>query len=185
MGRLRRTTELGLLVLGALIIVAAYVLASLGRTASMPADIGPFLGVVLGLFLAAHIAVRRLAPDADGLLLPLAGLLNGLGYVFIARMDTHLAGLQATWTAVGIGAFVGTLLIVRAPRSLEPYRYTFAAVGIGLLCCPRRRSSAGRSTVPASGSAWARSTSSLVRPPSWPWPPSWRPTWWRSGSCWR
>jgi peptidoglycan glycosyltransferase len=136
MGRLRRTTELGLLVLGALIIVGAYVLASLGRTASMPADIGPFLGVVLGLFLVPHIAVRRLAPDADGLLLPLAGLLNGLGYVFIARMDTHLAGLQATWTAVGIAAFVATLLVVRRARSLEPYRYTFAALGIGLLLLP-------------------------------------------------
>src|ERR1041385_6366164 len=100
MGRVRRTTELGLLVLGALIVGGTYTLASLGRTASLPANIGPFLGVVLGLQVVAHVAVRRLAPNADGLLLPLAGLLNGLGYVFIARTNDHLAGLQAAWTAI-------------------------------------------------------------------------------------
>ncbi len=136
MGRLRRTTELGLLVLGAVIVVGAYVLASLGRTASMPANIGPFLGMVLGLFVVAHLAIRRLAPDADGLLLPLAGLLNGLGYVFIARMDDQLAGLQATWTGVGIAAFVATLVIVRRIRELERYRYTFLALGLALLVLP-------------------------------------------------
>jgi cell division protein FtsW (lipid II flippase) len=136
MGPLRRTTELGLLVLGALVVGGAYALASLGRTASLPADIGPFLGIVLALLGVAHVAVRRLAPDADGLLLPLAGLLNGLGYVFIARMDEHLARLQATWTAVGIAAFVATLVIVRRVRSLEPYRYSFAALGILLLLLP-------------------------------------------------
>ena len=69
-------------------------------------------------------------------MLPLAGLLNGLGYVFIARLDEDLAGLQATWTLVGVGAFVTTLLIVRRVRSLEQYRYTLMLVGIGLLVLP-------------------------------------------------
>ena len=136
MGRIRRTTELGLLLLGGLIIGGTYTLASLGRTASLPADIVGFLAVVLGLLLAAHVAVRRLAPEADGLLLPLAGLLNGLGYVFIARTSERLAGLQAAWTAIGLGAFVVTLLVVRRVRDLERYRYTFALVGIGLLLLP-------------------------------------------------
>ena len=136
MGRIRRTTELGLLLLGGLIIAGTYTLASLGRTASLPADIVGFLGVVLGLLLAAHLAVRRLAPEADGLLLPLAGLLNGLGYVFIARTSERLAGLQAAWTAIGLGAFVVTLLVVRRVRDLERYRYTFAFAGIGLLLLP-------------------------------------------------
>jgi cell division protein FtsW (lipid II flippase) len=136
MGRVRRTTELGLLILGALVVGGTYTLASLGRSASLPADIGPFLGVVLGLLVVAHLVVRRTAPDADGLLLPLAGLLNGLGYVFIARTDTELAGLQAAWTALGVGAFVVTLIIVRRLRDLERYRYTFALVGILLLVLP-------------------------------------------------
>ena len=139
---LRRRTELGLIVVGALITAGAYALAGLGRDAEIPANIVPFLGVVLGMLVAAHVAVRRLAPDADGILLPLAGLLNGIGYVFIVRLDEsqadtgRLAGLQAVWTAVGIGAFIATLLVIRRSRDLERYRYTFAALGLGLLALP-------------------------------------------------
>ena len=68
--------------------------------------------------------------------MPIAGLLNGLGYVFIARLNDDLAGLQATWTAVGIGAFIATLVIVRRVRDLDRYRYTFMALGVGLLLLP-------------------------------------------------
>lgn len=136
MGRVRRTTELGLLLLGALIIIGAYALASVGRTASLPANIGPFLGMLLALFAIGHLAVRKLAAHADGLLLPLAGLLNGLGYVFIARMDEDLAAAQATWSAVGMAGFVVTLVLIRRSRDLEHYRYSFAALGIVLLLLP-------------------------------------------------
>src|SRR3546814_17060338 len=62
----RRNTELGLIVLGTLITVGAYLLASLAEDATIPANIGPFLAVVLGLQLAAHVAIRRLAPDEIG-----------------------------------------------------------------------------------------------------------------------
>ncbi len=134
--RLRRRTELGLILLGAIITGSAYTLASLGRTASIPANIGPFVGVVVALLLVAHLAVRRLARYADGLLLPVAGLLNGLGYVVIARLSHQLAGLQATWTAVGVAAFVGTLLVVRRGRDLQRYRYTLLLAGIVLLLLP-------------------------------------------------
>ena len=133
---LRRQTELGLVVLGALITVGLYTLASLGTTASIPANVVPFLGVILGLFGIAHVATRRFAPTADGTLLPIAGLLNGIGYVFIARLDKDLAGLQATWTAVGIGAYILTLVVVRRTREFDQYRYTFMLVGIGLLMLP-------------------------------------------------
>ena len=132
----RRNTELGLVVLGAVVTAALYTLASLGRTASLPVNVVPFLLVILGLMAAAHIAMRRLAPSADGVLLPLAALLNGIGYVMIARLDDHLAGLQATWTLIGVGAFIGTLVVVQRVRDLERYRYTFMLVGVGLLVMP-------------------------------------------------
>jgi cell division protein FtsW (lipid II flippase) len=138
----RRNTELGLIVLGTLITVGAYVLASLAEDATIPADIVPFLAVVLGLQLAAHIAIRRLAPNADGTLLPIAGLLNGLGYVFIVRLDEaradpkDLAGLQSAWVAVGIAAFIATLLFVRRVRDLERYRWTIGFLGLALLLLP-------------------------------------------------
>ena len=139
---MRRNTELGLILLGTLVTVGAYLLASLADDASIPAGIGPFLAIVLGLQIVAHLAIRRLAPDADGTLVPIAGLLNGIGYVFIVRLDEAqpdpdgLAGLQAGWAAVGMMAFVATLLLVRRVRDLERYRWTIGAAGIGLLLLP-------------------------------------------------
>ena len=132
----RRNTELGLVLLGALVIGGAYVLASLGRTARLPANLLPFLLIIIGLLGVAHVATRRLAPNADPVLLPLAGLLNGIGYVFIARLNEDLAGLQAVWTALGVGVFVLTLVVVRRARDLERLRYTVALIGIALLLMP-------------------------------------------------
>jgi peptidoglycan glycosyltransferase len=138
----RRNTELGLILLGTLVTVGAYVLAALAEDARIPANIGPFLGVVLGLQLAAHIAIRRLAPDADGTIVPIAGLLNGLGYVFIVRLDEAkgdpqgLAGLQSAWAVVGMVAFVGTLVAIRRVRDLERYRWTIGFTGVVLLLLP-------------------------------------------------
>jgi cell division protein FtsW (lipid II flippase) len=132
----RRNNELGLILLAVMLTGGLYALASLGRSASLPADIVPFLVVILGLLTVAHVAMRFLAPDADGMLLPLAAVLNGIGYVFIARLDTDLAGLQAVWTAIAIGAFVATLALVRRARDLERYRYSFAVLGVALLLIP-------------------------------------------------
>lgn len=138
----RRNTELGLIVLGTLVVVGAYTLASLAKDSGIPTDIGPFLAIILGSQLVGHIALRRFAPQADGMLLPLAGLLNGLGYVFIVRLDqaaaepSGLAGLQATWVILGMGAFVATLIVLSNSRTLERYRYTAGLIGIGLLLLP-------------------------------------------------
>jgi cell division protein FtsW (lipid II flippase) len=141
-GAVRRNTELGLLVLSSLVTVGAYVLASLPEDGQIPANIGPFLLIVLGLQLVAHIAMRRLAPRADGMLLPLCSLLAGIGYVFIVRLDEatddpgSLAGLQSLWLFVGVMAFIGTLVVVRDVRMLERMRYTAGLVGLGLLLLP-------------------------------------------------
>ncbi len=131
-----RTTELGLIVLVAIIVVGAYILASLGKTGSLPVNLTPFLAIVLGLFVVGHLALRFAAPRADPILLPIAGLLNGLGYVVIVRLNHHQAGLQAVWTMIGFGAFVGTLLVVRRVRDLDRYRYLLGFGGVGLLLLP-------------------------------------------------
>jgi peptidoglycan glycosyltransferase len=132
----RRRTELGLIFLVVILTGGLYALAGLGKAGNLPANMGPFLVIIFGLLLIAHLAMRRLAPNADPILLPTAGLLNGIGYVFIARLSTHEARLQAVWTAAGIGAFVATLALVRRARDLERFRYTFAFLGIGLLLLP-------------------------------------------------
>lgn len=135
-GRHRRNSELVLIFMSGVVTTGAYVLASIGRLSSIPADVVPFLIVVLGLFFAAHVATRFLAPEADGLLLPLAGLLNGLGYVFIARLDDELAAQQAVWIFLGVGLYCMTLLVVRRSRDLEQFRYLLLFVGLGLLVMP-------------------------------------------------
>lgn len=135
-GRHRRNGELVLIILGGAVTTGAYALAALGRLASIPADVVPFLIVVLGLFFVAHIVTRFLAPEADGLLLPLAGLLNGLGYVFIARLDDELAAQQAVWTFLGVALYCVTLLVIRRSRDLEQFRYILLFVGLGLLLMP-------------------------------------------------
>ncbi len=132
----RRTVELGLIVLALLVTAGAYTLGALGVTSSIPADIGPFLLIVAGLLIAAHVATRYLARGADPILLPVAVLLNGIGYVFIARIDSDLAARQATWTFVGVLAYITTLLALRRVKELERYKWTFALAGVLLLLMP-------------------------------------------------
>ncbi len=132
----RRSTELGLIVMAVLITGAAYTLASLGQNSRIPAVIVPFLVVVLGLLVAAHLANRWLASGADGTLLPLVAILHGLGYVMIARLSERLAGLQTTWTFIAIAAYVGTLLFVQRTSDLARYKWSFLFIGAGLLMLP-------------------------------------------------
>ena len=132
----RRRSELLLVLLAGVITVGAYVLASLGKNASIPAGLGPFLAFGVALLLAAHVAVRFLARGADALMLPLVALLHGIGFVMISRLSDRLARLQATWTLVAIAAFVVTLLVVERVGDLRRYRYTTLAVGVGLLLLP-------------------------------------------------
>jgi len=132
----RRASELGLGVLAVIVAAFGYLLVQLAQKPSVPADLWVILLAVLGLFIAAHVAVRRLAPDADPVLLPIAALLNGLGFVTVARLDSNLGRIQAIWTAVSVLAFVLTLLAVRRIRTLERYRYTFLLLGMIALLLP-------------------------------------------------
>jgi cell division protein FtsW (lipid II flippase) len=132
----KRRTELGLLLFASLLIVALYVIAVLGQKSKIPDNIGAFLGVVLGLALLAHMANRWLAPNANAVILPLAVLLNGLGYVVIARWDPGQAKGQAAWAALGIVLYVLTLLVVRYSRDLERYRYLLLLVAGIFLVAP-------------------------------------------------
>jgi peptidoglycan glycosyltransferase len=129
-------TGLSLLVVAAVIVGAAYALAGLGETASLPVNLFPFLLAIFALMAAAYFAMRQLAPNAEPTLVPIVALLNGLGYVVIARLNKDLAANQATWTAVGVAAFAATLLFVRRAADLERYRYLLMLGGIGLLLAP-------------------------------------------------
>jgi cell division protein FtsW (lipid II flippase) len=136
----RRRTELGLLVLASVIIIAVYTLMILGNTQALPTDAIPLLVAIFLLAAVAHVANRFLAPDATPVILPIAFLLNGIGYTMITRVDLahgyNYAPLQLAWTAVGIAAYVITLFLVRRSRDLDRYRYLLLVGGTGLLLLP-------------------------------------------------
>jgi peptidoglycan glycosyltransferase len=134
----RRNNELVLILMAAVITGGGYLLASLGKTSDIPANLVPFLIIVVGLLVVAHLATRWLAAGADATLLPLAALLNGIGYVMIVRVDAknRLAGLQSLWTFIGVGLYVVTLLLVRRVPDLARYKWTLMFLGIGLLVAP-------------------------------------------------
>ena len=98
-------------------------------------------GVALAaIALVAHLTVRTGAPYADPVLLPVVMLLNGLGLVFVHRVDlatgSELAPTQTVWTAVSVGGMCAVLLFLRDVRSLGRYQYTFGFATIGLLLLP-------------------------------------------------
>jgi len=132
----RRTRELGLGLHAVVVTGAGYVLLLLAERPDIPADLWGVLAALLGLYVVAHLAVRRYAPRADPTLLPVAFLLNGIGYVTISRLDRNLARVQAVWTAVAIVALVLVLAVVRNVRLVERYRYTCFLLGIGALLVP-------------------------------------------------
>ena len=143
--RSRRRTELLLLVFAFALIAFAF--ANVGYTlkGKLPSAIVEYLGAYMVIVLIAHVAVRRFAPWADPLLLPLAALLNGLGIVMMYRLgaqghpppiSTSATNIQILYSAIGIGCFVAVLVLIREPRVLQRYTYTLGAVGILLVALP-------------------------------------------------
>jgi cell division protein FtsW (lipid II flippase) len=132
----RRRAEFWLLVLACAITTALYGLASLGLDGHLPLDIWGFVAAVLGLSMAVHVANRWLVPNATPVLLPLATLLNGIGFVEIARWNPPEARAQAVWATVSAGLYVGTLLVIRRSRDLDRYRYLLLLAAVVLLLSP-------------------------------------------------
>ncbi|EFL01250.1 cell division protein FtsW [Streptomyces sp. SPB78] len=143
----RRNTELALLVFAVVIPVFAYANVGLAIDGSLPAGLLGY-GIGLGLLAGvAHLGVRRFAPYADPLLLPLATLLNGLGLVVIWRLDQSerlqqvktfapAAPKQLLYSAIGIALFAGVLMVLKDHRILQRYTYISMVGAIFLLLLP-------------------------------------------------
>lgn len=127
-----------LLLLAAALAIGAF--ASLLVTLSIKGSSNWLVLVsISGLFLLAHLAVRRFAPQSDPFLLPTVALLNLLGLVMIHRLDFGLSGrsdapLQLLWTAIAIALF--TLMLRANPRKLSAYLWTSGLFGLLLLALP-------------------------------------------------
>ena len=140
----RRNTELSLLLFAVLVPVLAYANTGLSMDARVPEGMLRY-GLGMGAFaLCAHLAVRRFAPYADPLMLPLAALLNGLGLVFIWRLDKArelhpnypAAQNQLVWSGLGIALFIGVMVFLKDHRFLQRYTYLAGLAALVLLAIP-------------------------------------------------
>jgi cell division protein FtsW (lipid II flippase) len=148
----RRGTELWMLAFAIAVALLAYGAAGLGLNGKLPHGLPVVMLAFAAFMLAAHFAVRRFAPHADPLLLPLAALLNGLGIVMIYRLQESgrngnpgqtVTGLlpsatktQLLWTGLGIVALVLVLWLISEARVLQRYTYTLGVLGLVLLAIP-------------------------------------------------
>jgi len=110
-----------------------------------------------------HLVVRRWAPYADPLLVPLALLLNGLGLAMLYRLIqagrngnpgptytnhgvSHIGPIgtltssdmskQFLFTLVGIACLTVFLIYVKEPRMMQRYTYLFGLIGVILFALP-------------------------------------------------
>ena len=86
--------------------------SSSGGAESLWGTAGWLAAVVAG-GAAARVAIKRWAPNSNELLLGIVGLLIGIGWVFVARVDARLASEQAVAVLLGFAAIVGSLAAAR------------------------------------------------------------------------
>jgi cell division protein FtsW (lipid II flippase) len=145
----RRRTELIMLVFAVALVAFAFANVGFSLKGTLPSGTAEYMAAYIVIILAAHLAMRRFAPWADPLLLPLAALLNGLGIVMMYRLGAQVdpdtgspvisasaTDIQILFSAIGVGCFVAVLALIREPRVLQRYTYTLGAIGILLLALP-------------------------------------------------
>ncbi|MFB7953606.1 FtsW/RodA/SpoVE family cell cycle protein [Streptomyces sp. NPDC056045] len=148
----RRNTELMMMGFAVAISVFAYANVGLAIDGKLPSGMFGYGAGIILLGGVAHLVVRKFAPYADPLLLPLATLLNGLGLVLIWRLDQSQrliqraeflygkyspdAPKQLLYSAIGVAFFVAVLIILKDHRILQRYTYISMAVALVLLIVP-------------------------------------------------
>ena len=102
-------------------------------------DLIPILGLIIALF-AVNALISFFFPKADQVLLPLVGLMSGIGVMMATRLQTvphiqdpNLGLRQLVWVIIGLIACVSTLFVLRRMGWLRNYKYVWAAIGIILV----------------------------------------------------
>jgi cell division protein FtsW (lipid II flippase) len=123
----------------------ALIQVELGVTQKLSFDMLRYWAPVSIASYLVHYALRRWAPSADGLMLPLATLLNGLGIAMIYRLDlaavargsTELYAERQVWLSVfAMIIVVAVIRFVPSHLFLRRYPYIAMAAGILLLLLP-------------------------------------------------
>jgi cell division protein FtsW (lipid II flippase) len=151
----RRSTEAWMVLFACGIVALAF--ASVGFTlkGQHVSTFVEYMVVFMAIVFGAHLAIRRWAPFADPLLLPIATVLNGLGLVMIYRLNqagrsgnasasgspistlsSSATVTQIIYTVIGVLVFVAFIALIKDIRILQPYTYLFGLVGLGLIALP-------------------------------------------------
>ncbi len=144
-----RWTELGLFIIPFMILLlemSQLLLANKDQTSSLSTrnlptlqGLIPALGLI-GALLVANIIMSAFFRKADQILLPLVGLLSGIGVLMATRLGPDLnppdpaeGSKQLLWVILGITVCLITLFILRNMSWLSRYKYTYAFLGIVLV----------------------------------------------------
>ncbi len=99
----------------------------------------PIIGLIVVLVLV-NIVFSIYSPNSDQILLPLAGLMSGIGVLMATRLqvvpavnDPLLGTRQLIWVIVGLFVCIITLFGLRNMDWLRRFKYTWAALGIALV----------------------------------------------------
>src|SRR5258707_245572 len=100
-------------------------------------DLIPVLGLIAALA-AMNMLLSFFFPKADQVLLPLVGLLSGMGVLMALRLghdvgDPVLGTRQLAWVLLGLLICIATLFLLRNMNWLKRYKYTWALLGILLV----------------------------------------------------
>ncbi len=138
--RTHRGSELFLILLALFLGVFAYGNVSLAVNEALPGNFYMFSFAMAAIAIVVHMIVRKTAPYADPLLIPIALALNTIGLAMIYRIDlardTSLAERQLMWTAVGVAAACAVLIFLKDHRVLRRYAYVAMIAGLALALTP-------------------------------------------------
>jgi cell division protein FtsW (lipid II flippase) len=108
-------------------------------TAMLPSirDLIPVLGLIAALA-GVNILFSIFFPKIDQVLLPLVGLMSGIGVLMALRLgpdvgDPSLGIRQLIWVLIGLILCLATLFGLRNMNWLKRYKYTWALLGIILV----------------------------------------------------
>jgi cell division protein FtsW (lipid II flippase) len=96
----------------------------------------PILGLITALFIV-HIILNAFFRKADQILLPLVGLLSGIGVLISTSLGTetgnaNLGTKQLLWVLIGLFVFLITMFVLRNIQLLARFKYTAALFGVAL-----------------------------------------------------
>ena len=131
------------------LVALALVVGSLSLGTTVDGSIGladprGLLIYLLALF-GAHVAQVLAGRRTDQILLPVVGLLGGISLLLMQRLPQGLvtqdffgttlglAQVQLVWLVLAVSILTTLAIVVRSDAWLRRYKYTWAAIGVGLL----------------------------------------------------